>query len=68
MIFDPAQFYVYPDGAAILRRDMGPCPCGCVVFVRLSNALGRTRTVCPKCVRPKADESIVEQVRMRPQR
>jgi len=65
MIFDPAQFHVYPDGAAILRRDMGPCPCGCVVFVRVRNAQARTRVVCPKCVRLKSDESLLEQVHMR---
>lgn len=65
MIFDAAQFHVYPDGLALDRKTMRPCPCGNAVFVRVRNQSGRTRTVCPKCVRIKSDETQIDQVAMK---
>lgn len=62
--FDPARFRVFPDGAAISREDLTPCPCGRVEFVRLLGRDGRRRTVCPDCVRRRSDEEVVERVRM----
>lgn len=64
-LFDPALYLDLGDGTALSRDDLGPCPCGNRVFHRMrSRESGRTRTVCPRCVKIKPDEVQLTQIRM----
>lgn len=62
--FQSDHYLLLPNGAVIARVDLRPCPCGEIAFKQLRNVLGRTRTVCSKCIKTKPDEYVTAIVSM----